>query len=134
MEGRHKSISYYFTQLNKNEGPCKLDFLKINDNNQSFMKIKNKKNSLSKSEQRPKPEVKRSVSNSHFRVASKARICEKMKENSFNAYMNNSRNIKIKRKDFNTNSSVNISFTRAINTTNEEVSHRALEKIEVRFI
>jgi hypothetical protein len=130
MEGRHKSISYYFTQFDKKDGPCKLDFLKISDSNQSQMKIKKNNNKLNKSEQKAKIEQKR-PSSSHIKQPSKTRICEKMKENSFNAYIQNSRNIKTKSKDFNTNASVNISYSRPINTTTEDVSHRTLGKIQV---
>jgi hypothetical protein len=130
MEGRNKSISYYFTQLNKNNEPCKLSFLKMSDTNQSYMKIKNSK-SLNKSEQKIKYEHRRPTS-THCKQASKSRICENMKENSFNTYMSNSRNIKAKAKDCNTNTSVNISFTRHINKTTEEVvSHRTLKQIKV---
>ncbi len=124
MEGRNKSISYYFTQLNKNDGPCKLNFLKNSDSNQSFMKIKNKK-ALNKSQPKIKLEQKRRSSS----LNSNARICEKMKENSFNLYMNNCRTIKSK-KDFNTNASINVSFTKPINSS-EEVTLRTLDKIKV---
>jgi hypothetical protein len=129
MEGRNKSISYYFTQINKNDVPCKLDFLKISDNNQSYIKTKSSKN-LNRSEHKIKSELKRPSSSSQCKQA-KSRICEKMKENSFNTYMQNSRNIRCKGKDFNANSSVNISFTRPINTTTDEVTHRTLDKIKV---
>ncbi len=123
MEGRNKSISYYFTQMNKNEKPCKLNFLKPNESNSSFIKTLNKGN-LNKSNQ------KRPITSTLKKQPTKSKIFEKMREGTLNTYIDNSRSIRSKSKEFN-NNSMNISFSRPINNTTEELSPRTHCKIKV---
>ncbi len=126
MEGRNKSISYYFNQMNKNEKPCKLNFLKSNETNNSLIKTTSKAN-LNKSTH------KRPITSSLKKQPTKSKIFEKMREGTLNTYLNNSRNIRPKSKEFN-NNSINISFSRPINNTTEELSQRTLSKIKVLII
>ena len=154
-----KSIAYYFTQFNKNEEPCKIDFLKINDNNQSFMKNKVNKNiSIDKinEQNNSKTCIKRNFSSDFLKVKSqkkdetinstfskssikkkiklsKSRIYEKIKDNSFS--INKKSKILNPRTNFSNNHSMNLSYNQ--NTINyssiDEISYRTSEKIKVYY-